>query len=486
MSRPRPVRAEPDRIAPSRERAHAPSRTGRSPTSTAGRSCCGSTTPIRRGSSPEARRRSSTTSRWLGIGWDEGPVRQSERGERLRGRRPRRRDDGGATRDADGSIRLGEVDARSAPDGTATYQLASVADDLALGITHVIRGSDHRPNEEVQQRIARALGGELPEVIHTGCCSATTARSSRSGTAHARSPICGRRGSPPRPLRAYLDELGLPARTTSASTAAGSAGSRSMRSRRCPTRSWPRPADAPLGAGARASRRPHARRGARDRAVDPRARAGRRSAPRRDRRSSGSPSCGRRRPTRSTRTRRAGDRARAEGGRRRPEGAAARADRRRARPRAVDGRRRAARATRRSRGVAARRGLPAEPRLRSRHAPPRHARRGSLVELPPPPEPVGMYVCGPTVYQRAHIGNARPFVVFTWLARWLAQPGLRGDARPQHHRRQRQDLRGRARRERRARARGDGVVPRGHRAASVSGCPTPSRSRPRRSRRSSR
>jgi len=47
----------------------------------------------------------------------------------------------------------------------------------------------------------------------------------------------------------------------------------------------------------------------------------------------------------------------------------------------------------------------------------------SLVELPPPPEPVGIYVCGPTVYQRAHIGNARPFVVFMWLARWLRAQG---------------------------------------------------------------
>ena len=53
---------------------------------------------------------------------------------------------GGATRDSDGSLRLGEVTLLRA-DGTATYQLASVADDLALGITHVIRGSDHRPNE---------------------------------------------------------------------------------------------------------------------------------------------------------------------------------------------------------------------------------------------------------------------------------------------------------------------------------------------------
>ena len=33
------------------------------------------------------------------------------------------------------------------------------------------------------------------------------------------------------------------------------------------------------------------------------------------------------------------------------------------------------------------------------------------VELPEPPGPVRMYFCGPTVYQRIHIGNARPFVI---------------------------------------------------------------------------
>src|SRR3954453_9104940 len=47
----------------------------------------------------------------------------------------------------------------------------------------------------------------------------------------------------------------------------------------------------------------------------------------------------------------------------------------------------------------------------------------SLVELPPPPGPVRMYFCGPTVYARAHIGNARPFVVGMWLRSWLAQRG---------------------------------------------------------------
>ncbi|HET9507123.1 MAG TPA: cysteine--tRNA ligase [Gaiellaceae bacterium] len=46
-----------------------------------------------------------------------------------------------------------------------------------------------------------------------------------------------------------------------------------------------------------------------------------------------------------------------------------------------------------------------------------------LVELPDPPGPIGMYVCGPTVYARAHIGNARPFVIASWYARWLRRRG---------------------------------------------------------------
>ena len=46
-----------------------------------------------------------------------------------------------------------------------------------------------------------------------------------------------------------------------------------------------------------------------------------------------------------------------------------------------------------------------------------------LVELPEQPGPIGMYVCGPTVYARAHFGNARPFVVGSWVARWLRLRG---------------------------------------------------------------
>jgi len=47
---------------------------------------------------------------------------------------------------------------------------------------------------------------------------------------------------------------------------------------------------------------------------------------------------------------------------------------------------------------------------------------GDLVPLDPSGE-VGIYACGPTVYSRIHIGNARPFVVFSLLARFLRSEG---------------------------------------------------------------
>ena len=46
-----------------------------------------------------------------------------------------------------------------------------------------------------------------------------------------------------------------------------------------------------------------------------------------------------------------------------------------------------------------------------------------LDELPEPPGPVRMYVCGPTVYARAHVGNAVPFVLGMWLRSWLRERG---------------------------------------------------------------
>src|SRR5207247_5042823 len=46
---------------------------------------------------------------------------------------------------------------------------------------------------------------------------------------------------------------------------------------------------------------------------------------------------------------------------------------------------------------------------------------GEPVELKP--GPVGIYACGPTVYSRIHVGNARPYVVFMLLRRFLAAVG---------------------------------------------------------------
>jgi cysteinyl-tRNA synthetase len=52
-------------------------------------------------------------------------------------------------------------------------------------------------------------------------------------------------------------------------------------------------------------------------------------------------------------------------------------------------------------------------------------RSGGLVELRPrDPGRVGIYACGPTVYARIHVGNARPFVVFLLLKRFLEHEGL--------------------------------------------------------------
>ena len=45
--------------------------------------------------------------------------------------------------------------------------------------------------------------------------------------------------------------------------------------------------------------------------------------------------------------------------------------------------------------------------------------REKRVFAPIDPSRVGMYVCGPTVYDFAHIGNARPVIVFDVLFRLL-------------------------------------------------------------------
>ena len=51
-------------------------------------------------------------------------------------------------------------------DGTPTYNLAVVVDDADMGITHVIRGSDHLNNTPRQMQLYEALGLPVPQFGH--------------------------------------------------------------------------------------------------------------------------------------------------------------------------------------------------------------------------------------------------------------------------------------------------------------------------------
>lgn len=50
--------------------------------------------------------------------------------------------------------------------GVPVYQMAVVVDDIAMGITHIIRGEDHIPNTPKQINIFRAFGQPIPEFAH--------------------------------------------------------------------------------------------------------------------------------------------------------------------------------------------------------------------------------------------------------------------------------------------------------------------------------
>jgi glutamyl-tRNA synthetase len=141
---------------------------------------------------------------WLGLGWDEGPVHQSERYVRHR-----EAAHVAGEPDGEGALRFGRTTLLR-PDGSPTYQLATAVDDLDFGITHVIRGSDHRPNEALQADLVRALGGEPPEYVHHGLLLGDDGR--KLSKRHGASSLADlrQRGVPAEAVRAYLEELGLP------------------------------------------------------------------------------------------------------------------------------------------------------------------------------------------------------------------------------------------------------------------------------------
>jgi glutamyl/glutaminyl-tRNA synthetase len=134
---------------------------------------------------------------WLGIEWDEGPLRQSERQKRYRkaaaplGER------------FDGTTLLRE-------DGTATYHIASVVDDVDFGITHIVRGNDHRPNEHVHRRLFEALGVAPPEFVHHGLILGEDGKKLAKRAPGATVASLREAGIPAAAVRRYLEELDVP------------------------------------------------------------------------------------------------------------------------------------------------------------------------------------------------------------------------------------------------------------------------------------
>jgi glutamyl-tRNA synthetase len=135
---------------------------------------------------------------WLGIGWEEGPVRQSARQELYRATAERL----GVDR-FDGVTLLRE-------DGTATYHLASVVDDAEFGITHVVRGFEHRPNEALHRRLHEVLGTRPPEYLHHGLLLGEDGKKLAKRAAGATIESLRDAGIPAEAVGRYLEELGLP------------------------------------------------------------------------------------------------------------------------------------------------------------------------------------------------------------------------------------------------------------------------------------
>src|SRR5919109_1453395 len=134
---------------------------------------------------------------WLGLQWDEGPVRQSERQERYR-----------EAAEPLGARYHGTTLLRE--DGSATYQLASVVDDVDFGITHVVRGNDHRPNEPLQRRLFEALGAQPPEFVHHGLILGPDGKKLAKREPGATVGALREAGIPGVAVRRYLEELGVP------------------------------------------------------------------------------------------------------------------------------------------------------------------------------------------------------------------------------------------------------------------------------------
>jgi glutamyl-tRNA synthetase len=146
-------------------------------------------------STPEACQTLLEAMAWLGLDYDEPPVYQSSRreahlaaAEELLARGHAYQEDKGGTGRGEcivfrmpstpiefddlvkGSLKKPASDLHDfvivRSDGTPVFHLANVVDDIAMGITHVIRGDDHVENTFRHIALFRALGAPVPKYAH--------------------------------------------------------------------------------------------------------------------------------------------------------------------------------------------------------------------------------------------------------------------------------------------------------------------------------
>jgi glutamyl-tRNA synthetase len=170
---------------------------------------------------------------WLGLSFDEGPYRQSERGthydraaarlsergltyeaEDEEGRRAlyfRPPDRAGSFQDGlRGEIHFSKVKdfVILKSDGTPSYNFAAVVDDVDMSITHVIRGEEHIPNTARQVLLYRALDAGEPEFLHLGLILGPDGKKLSKRHGDASIADYRRRGYLPEALVNYLALLG--------------------------------------------------------------------------------------------------------------------------------------------------------------------------------------------------------------------------------------------------------------------------------------
>jgi glutamyl-tRNA synthetase len=167
---------------------------------------------------------------WLGLTWDEGPFFQAEGLERHRADAQRLLGHGKAFEE-DGAIRFRvsheEVaweDAVHGPitfhgkdledfvilraDGTPVYNFAVVSDDIAMRITHVLRGDDHISNTPKQILLYRAFGVPVPVFGHVPMILGTDGKKLSKRNAATAVADYQHQGIVPRAMANFLALLG--------------------------------------------------------------------------------------------------------------------------------------------------------------------------------------------------------------------------------------------------------------------------------------